>query len=497
MKMRWLRRIVQVIFLVLFVWLLFHARREPGSLPHHSSAFLRADPLAALTTSLAEGVAALSYFIPALVVLGLTLVLGRFYCGWICPLGTCIDASDRLIRRSPRAAYAPPRAWKYYLLAAVLVAAVLGTQLAWLLDPIPLLMRTFSLVFYPLVLAMRDLAVIIGPDYVPGWGAGLYPLGHQGFGQGLAVALVFLGILGLGYFSPRFWCRSLCPLGALLGLVGRFAPLRRHVGEDCTSCGWCARTCKMGAIPEETPEQTRTAECILCYNCVDCPTRSSTLSFTRRDRQQLRRGTDTRKRATLAALGLGAAYGVVAATGLARKPRHTRLIRPPGANVRDMAGNLSRMTEEEFRNRCLRCGACMRACPTGGLQPAVTEAGWDGVFTPILVPTVGWCEQHCNACGEVCPSGALQSFTIEEKSDIKLGLATINRNKCLSWRPGNEYRYCLVCDEVCSYDAVEIREIDGELRPVVVADKCTGCGICENKCPIKPGSAIVVSRSDD
>ena len=154
------------------------------------------------------------------------------------------------------------------------------------------------------------------------------------------------------------------------------------------------------------------------------------------------------------------------------------------------------MSEAEFRSRCARCGACMRACPTAGLQPAVAEAGWDGVFTPILVPQAGWCEKACTACGQVCPTGALQPFQVGEKPQIKLGLATVHHDRCLSWRKRDEYRRCLICAEVCPYNAAQARETEGEIRPVVSAENCTGCGQCENKCPVKPGAAIVVRRSE-
>jgi ferredoxin len=318
---------------------------------------------------------------------------------------------------------------------------------------------------------------------------------HPGFGLGLAVAAVFLGVLALGALAPRFWCRSLCPLGALLGFSGRFAPLRRHVAEECSSCGICERACKMGAIPAEVPERTLTAECILCWNCVACPSTANHIGWGRGG-NQAERGLDTSKRAFLQAVGLGAVSGLVLATGAARRPRHERLLRPPGANTRSRSGELKRMDEQEFRGRCIRCGACMRACPTGGLQPAVAQAGFDGVFTPVLIPTVGWCEKTCKTCGEVCPTGALQPFTVEEKPQIKLGLATVHQDRCLSWRKGNQYRLCVVCNEVCQYQAVEARQVQGETRPVVVVDKCTGCGICENKCPIKPGSAIEVFRAE-
>jgi polyferredoxin len=496
MRIRTARRITQIVFLGVFVGLFYAARRVAQGDVSLSATFLRADPLAAFTAALAGARSALWWMIPSLVLLGLTVLLGRFFCGWVCPLGTCVDLGDRVLRRRRRTfRYEPRRAWKYYLLGGLLGAALLGAQFSWWLDPLPLLSRTLAVVCYPLALWARDFPALHAAGLLDRLGLHPTPLAHPGYGLGLPVALMFLGLLGLGAVAPRFWCRSLCPLGALLGVVGRWAPLRRRVGEACISCGRCERNCKMGAIPEDAPERTLTAECILCWNCMACPTHTTAIGL-RGGREQADETLDTRKRAFLGALGLGVLGGLIASTGLARNPRSNRLIRPPGANRRSASGKLSRMEEGEFRGRCLRCGACMRACPTGGLQPVVAEAGFEGVFSPVLIPTVGWCEHECSACGQVCPSGALQPFRVAEKPDIKLGLATVNRNKCLSWRTGSEYKRCLVCNEVCPYNAAQAWHVQGEDRPVVVAANCTGCGLCENKCPIKPGAAIEVFRAE-
>ena len=196
----------------------------------------------------------------------------------------------------------------------------------------------------------------------------------------------------------------------------------------------------------------------------------------------------------LAACGIGATYAAAATVGVQRYPLSTRLIRPPGAMVRDPLTGARRATEAEFRDLCLRCGQCMKACPTGGLQPAVSETGFEGLFTPVLVPQVGWCERNCNACGVVCPSGALQAFEIAEKPSIKLGQAAIHRDRCLAWKDGADHRRCLVCNESCSYGAVDVREQGGLLRPFVNQHRCVGCGMCEHMCPAHPQRAIVVYR---
>ncbi len=497
MRMVWIRRTVQIAFLLFFVWLFLQAA-WPLTSPVPPDLFLRADPLTALTALVSHSGAMLSRLWPALIVFGVTVLLGRVFCGWVCPLGTVIDVCDRLFYGRKAKRLEKPR-WprlKYYLLVAVLVAALFGTQLGYLLDPIPLLTRVTTLVAYPLSSRARVAWVTHGR---PIW----KPLTKKhiisrpqlptppepSFALGLATFLIFAGIIGAGAISRRFWCRNICPLGALLAFFGRYGLLKREVKDSCTQCRRCVRPCKMGAIPEEAPDTTLLPECIQCYNCVAaCPDGHTNVNF-----HWLPAGAqpevNLQRRRLLQAAGAGLAYGLIAPTGVARKAISSRLIRPPGAAP-------ALVSEEQLRALCVRCGECMKVCVTGGIQPALTEAGLEGLWTPVLVPRLGYCEEKCNACGEVCPTGALKPFRVEDKKDIKLGLATIHQDKCLAWRRGELYKLCLVCDEQCPYKAVTNRFFEGAKRPFVDESKCTGCGICEFKCPVKPESAIVVYRNE-
>jgi len=136
----------------------------------------------------------------------------------------------------------------------------------------------------------------------------------------------------------------------------------------------------------------------------------------------------------------------------------------------------------------------MKVCPTNGLQPALTEAGIEGLWTPILVPKIGECAQNCNLCSKVCPTQAIQPFEKDEKQHIFIGTAVIDRSQCIVW---NGDKACLICEEYCSYLAVHFREVDGVRRPFVNEKKCTGCGKCESACPIQPQAAIRVFSFGD
>jgi formate hydrogenlyase subunit 6/NADH:ubiquinone oxidoreductase subunit I len=137
---------------------------------------------------------------------------------------------------------------------------------------------------------------------------------------------------------------------------------------------------------------------------------------------------------------------------------------------------------------CVRCGECMRVCPSQGLRPVVLEDVYS-LFTPKLVPRIGEC-QLCMLCWQVCPTGALVQV---EPETMKLGTALVNRDTCLEWE---HEQVCLVCQEVCPFQAVEIVGGQGSGRrnrrgPRVNKTACAGCGACEHHCPTAPSSITV------
>ncbi len=138
----------------------------------------------------------------------------------------------------------------------------------------------------------------------------------------------------------------------------------------------------------------------------------------------------------------------------------------------------------------------MKVCVTNGLQPTLLEAGVQGLWTPQLVPEIGYCEYNCNLCGQACPTQAIAQLPLEKKKIVKLGRAEIDKTKCLAWAKHEE---CLVCEEHCPIPdkAIKVFEdnVDGAvvLKPVVDNDLCIGCGICQSTCPARPDRAIVVN----
>ncbi len=486
MKVVRLRRISQCAFLALFLALLLW-----GTGP---SLFLRADPLAAALNALSTR-ALYRGLIWCLVILIPTIFLGRFFCGWICPLGTLhhffgsLRSQGKLGRRlldSNR--YKSWQKLKYYVLIAGLASALLGSGILGLLDPISLAIRSFSIAVFP--------GLNYAFEHVTG--VGLFSLKQPHFREALAIAAVFITLLALNLRITRFWCRALCPLGALLGAAARWSVLRLEKdGGHCGDCNRCLLHCQGGDDPIPGP-RWRKAECHLCLNCVaDCP--EGGLAFrigSAASRTETADGPELSRRRALTGLAAGVALVPLARIGAAPIERRDRLVRPPGA-----------LDEPAFLARCIRCGECMKVCPSNAVHPSTLEAGVEGLWTPVVVPRIGYCQPSCVLCGQVCPTGAIWEFSAREKGwrgeagasgarPIRIGTAFYDRGRCLPWAMATE---CIVCQEWCptSPKAIYLRDADAggkRLRqPYIDAELCVGCGACEFACPVADRAAVYVT----
>jgi ferredoxin len=204
---------------------------------------------------------------------------------------------------------------------------------------------------------------------------------------------------------------------------------------------------------------------------------------------------DPSRRDALLSIGAGAAaVALFRSNGLAAR-QSPALLRPPG--VPDVNDDLVAFT------RCTRCSECIRVCPTGGLQPAVLDAGLEGMGTPILMPRLGYCDYSCNACGQACPVQAIPPLALEEKRRRVIGAAYIDESRCLPW---SDHTPCIVCEEMCPVPDKAIWLEDARLPgpdgaqadlklPHVRRELCIGCGICEYKCPVNGAAAIRVYNS--
>jgi polyferredoxin len=488
-----LRKSIQALALLAFLALFIWSRRGgwPGTVVNIP---MRLDLLAMLAHLLASRTVLIGSAL-ALIMAALTLIFGRAWCGWLCPMGTLLDLFS--LRRWRRRE-APPdslRKAKYGLLLTILAAALFTNLTLMIFDPLTILFRTLSVSVWPAVdqlvtateatlyrIAMFRPAVsafdgLVRPEVLPP-----EPAFYR---HTLLYAGVFLGVLLLNLFARRFWCRYLCPLGALLGLMSKVAIVRRQVNDQCEQCDACAQVCPTGTIQAEKGYASDPSECTMCLECpAACP--YDAIEFMTHLSPAEGKPYDPSRRQALIAFGAAIAGVGLFRSNLTARRDHSWLIRPPGAQ------------ENNLLSKCIRCGECIRACPTSAIQPSVAEAGFEGLWTPVLVPRLGYCDYSCNACGQVCSVQAIPPLSLEDKRQRVIGLAYIDENRCIPWA---DYQDCIVCEEMCpvsdkaiKLEGVELLNGDGVLvtvqRPEVIRERCIGCGICEYKCPVNGDAAI-------
>jgi polyferredoxin len=497
------RKISQGFFLLLFFFLFVQTEsRGNDTLGYPVKLFLDFDPLIFITTILASQAQKIPVaFVLSLSVILATVLLGRIFCGWICPLGALHNIVGSLKKSHPRKMHANWHKTKYYILFILLAASVFTLQLAGFMDPISLLIRSFSLSIFPLMNhGIRGLFDSIYNAHIPG----IVDLSEPVYGflkknilsfrepyylQAVFMGSLFVAILSLNFFERRFWCKYLCPLGALLGLLSRFSLLKREVSEGCTSCGICESRCQGGALSEKG-ETWKNTECLACFDCDDiCPQNVVNFSLGRKTHPSVNLG----RREVIISLASGIlTVPLVRSTPFSRSDfSDPGVLRPPGA-----------LEEKEFLKRCVKCGECMKVCITNGLQPTLLETGFEGLWSPRLVPRIGYCEYRCTLCGQVCPTGAIQRLPLEEKMKVKIGLAMIDKGRCLPYAHATP---CIVCEEVCPtspkaiwFEEFPVKGRDGKeltvKQPHIDLDRCIGCGICEAKCPVGTRPAIYVTN---
>ncbi|MCE5264333.1 MAG: 4Fe-4S binding protein [Deltaproteobacteria bacterium] len=478
-----MRKAIQALSLLLFTALFALATyRLPEWLP--ADLYLRIDPLLGTDAAIAAR-EVVGRVLWSLLLIGATLVIGRFFCAYVCPLGAGLDGLDFLLFRKERrpGLKAGPglHRVKYFLLVVILAAALVGVSWAYLLDPITLLTRFYTFVLYPLTVALLDLALdLIRPlSRAAGWtGLSHLQVPQPVYYMAVLTIVIAGAVVALGRLAPRFWCRYLCPLGAMLSLIAPLGLFRRRVSDACNRCMACRARCPMGAIAED-PLATLTPECIQCRECARvCPQKAITFPAAFPGMGEYSRPSLSR-RGFVAAVGGGLALGFLSLkTPFTLLHGRRPLIRPPGA-----------LPEAEFLGTCVRCGECMKSCVTNTLQPALWESGFPGLWTPRLELRMAACEPNCNVCGRVCPTQAIRSLPLAEKTHAKIGTAVLRKEMCLVWAQNKQ---CLICDEICPYNAIVFRTVDGYRRPFVIASRCNGCGYCEQRCPVVGESAIIV-----
>jgi len=332
------------------------------------------------------------------------------------------------------------------------------------------------------------------------FGNNLFSFEQLYFHNSFIIGFIFIAFLAFNRNITRFWCRSICPLGALLGIFSKLSIFGMEKNsEKCTYCDKCLVHCQ-GADEPLGNTKWKSHECVMCLNCqTACPEDVIHFKFFPKQESISALAPDLTRRRIVMSIGAGAAlFPVLRATSGLEKNYNPKLIRPPGS-----------LEEKEFLARCIRCGECMNVCPTNAIHPTLFEAGIEGIWTPTMIMRIGYCEDTCVLCSQICPTGAIWEIDEKEKAGektedrIKIGTAFIDKGRCF---PHAMDTPCIVCEEHCPTSpdkAIQIKDVtvknwkgeEVELQqPQVDPELCWGCGICEYVCPVKDQPAIYVTN---
>ncbi|MDO5675182.1 MAG: 4Fe-4S dicluster domain-containing protein [bacterium] len=459
-----------------------------------------------------------AWLVPALLALA-TLVFGRVYCSLICPLGLLQDLLGRLYpkkyRSRPRFRPPSPRLRQGIVIFFLIVLIFGNTVLLSLLEPYSLFGIMAVHLFKQGWISLNNMLAQFAPLAAF---LGLHPLQYSNLGLvSFLVAvllLVFFAVFVL--LRGRDYCGRLCPVGTVLGRLGRFALLRlRFEEEQCVHCGRCERVCKTSCLDIDRQEADY-SRCVVCFNCVAaCPHKALRYGLPQRRAKTQNAlsisengGGAVQQSASLpvyetgrrqfVGLHLAAASGMAALAvthaakraqaGLAGNAVETGdtaaariALTPPGSGSRS-----------HFSRRCTACQLCVARCPSRVLRPSTGEYGLLQILQPRMDFHLGFCNYDCVVCSQVCPSGAILPFTVPEKHETQTGNVNFIQHLCVV---ESKQQSCGACAEHCPTLAVKMVPYDQAPHltiPTITPDLCVGCGACEYACPVVPDKAIYV-----
>ncbi|WP_102406586.1 4Fe-4S binding protein [Parabacteroides bouchesdurhonensis] len=455
-------------------------------------------------------------FLPALLAMNagvvvalvlLTLLVGRVYCSVICPLGVFQDIvswiSGRRKKKRYRFDYSPEKKWlRYGVLGLFIIALVAGIDsFVALLAPYSSYGRIASNLFAPVYRLGNNLLAYFA-ERADSYAFYETEVWMKSLPTFIIAAITFVVLVILAWRNGRTYCNTICPVGTVLGFFSRFSLFRPVLdAEKCKNCSLCSRRCKAACIDYKN-HRIDYSRCVACMDCIDtCKhgaigfrMRKKTLdeqaeksAIHKDDKNQI----DNARRSFLTATAVVATTAALKAQekkvdgGLAIIEDKKILVRatpivPPGA-----------WSARHFAQHCTACQLCVSACPNNVLRPSTDL---QKLMQPEMSYERGYCRPECTRCSDVCPAGAIRPIAIEEKSSTRIGHAVWIKKNCIPLTDGVE---CGNCARHCPSGAILMVPSDNDdmnsVRiPVVNAERCIGCGACENLCPARPFSAIYV-----
>ena len=433
----------------------------------------------------------------------ITLLFGRIYCSVICPLGIYQDGIAHIAEKRKKNRYHFKKSVKYrYFIALVFFIWIAfgNTSIANFIEPYSIFGRFASNLFSPIYRLINNVLAY----FAERWES--YAFYHVDvYIKSLPIFILsivyFLTITILALVNGRWYCNSICPVGALLGCLSKFSVFKLHFNtEKCNSCGLCEKNCRCSAIDAKN-HIIDYSKCVMCFNCVNGCKRgamkySSSLKNSKssenleNSKNSERTGKTSRKTfittiATLAAASTLKAQEKVVDGGLAtivkkKAPKRETPLKPAGS-----------VSLDNFTSRCTGCQLCVQNCPNDVLR---ASSKLETFMQPEMSFERGYCRPNCTTCSEVCPAGAIQKVTREQKTSIQIGHAVWIGQNCVPLRDGVE---CGNCAKHCPSGAITMMPYDPEDEsspkiPIINEERCIGCGACEHVCPARPFSAIFV-----
>lgn len=387
-------------------------------------------------------------FVVLVALLVLTLLFGRVYCSFVCPLGILQDFIGRIPKR---------RKFRYSKGFPIIRYAFLVAFLAFF------------------VFGLASLIAFIDPYSIFGRFTAVDT--EAGAVFNIVVVVTFLIIVAFGFFCGRAYCNNICPVGTILGLISKYSLFRFNIDTTkCNDCKVCALRCKGQCINPET-KKVDMERCVSCFNCIgNC--KQGAISYSLRGMKKAE-PTDNSRRAFMGTVGvLASSYLFAKANDVSEAitkaegkttPKRTTPLKPAGS-----------LSIDHFNAHCTACQLCVSHCPQHVLRPS-TEL--ETFMQVEMSYDKGYCDIDCNKCSQICPAGAITPISLEEKNALQIGHAVVYPDYCIS---------CGKCESACPAGAITLIEKGGKMIPTVDEEFCIGCGACEFTCKASPVKAIIV-----